>query len=76
MRSAHWDVYKSERPYYRTGDTINPTGILKEYRWRLVAANGHIVISGEPYTNKANCKRAVRRIREIAADAPIARDAV
>jgi uncharacterized protein YegP (UPF0339 family) len=30
-----------------------------EYRWRLRAANGEIVASGEGYTSKANCQRAI-----------------
>ena len=40
------------------------------WRWRLLAGNGKIIAdSGEGYSSKTNCKRAVDRVKEIAVDA-------
>lgn len=37
------------------------------WRWRLLARNGKIIAdSGEAYTSKAGCKRAIARLIELA----------
>lgn len=33
------------------------------WRWRLVGRNGEIVASGEGYTRKASCLRAIERMK-------------
>lgn len=44
----------------------------KEYRWKMVAANGNIVAdSGEGYKNKKDCLSTVESIKRTIADAPI-----
>lgn len=46
--------------------------VSKEYRWRLVAANGNIVAdSGEGYKNKADCAATIESIKKAVAEAPI-----
>ena len=48
----------------------------KEYRWRLVAANGNIVAdSGQGYKNKKDCLATLESIRKGAAEAPVEEDA-
>ena len=42
------------------------------WRWRLIAANGRIVATGEAHTRKRDAWRAVETVREVAA---LARDA-
>lgn len=39
------------------------------WRWRLKAANGEIVASGESYKNKGDCVTCVETIQANAADA-------
>jgi uncharacterized protein YegP (UPF0339 family) len=41
------------------------------WRWRLVAANGEIIASGEAYTRRAGALHAIELIRLGAADAPV-----
>jgi uncharacterized protein YegP (UPF0339 family) len=41
------------------------------FRWRLVAANGEKVASGEAYTRREDAERAVETIRELAATAEL-----
>ncbi|MCR4324927.1 MAG: DUF1508 domain-containing protein [Candidatus Curtissbacteria bacterium] len=36
------------------------------YRWRLVAANGEIVATGEGYDSKQGAARSAYRIKELA----------
>lgn len=36
--------------YYKSG---------REWRWRLVAANGETIASGESYKNKGDCWKAI-----------------
>jgi uncharacterized protein YegP (UPF0339 family) len=44
----------------------------KEYRWRLVAANGNIVAdSGQGYKNKNDCLSTLESIRKMVAEAPV-----
>ena len=40
-----------------------------EFRWRLRAANGEVIASGEGYTSKAGCLNGIESVRE---NAPIA----
>jgi uncharacterized protein YegP (UPF0339 family) len=42
---------------------------LKGWRWRLIGRNSKIVASGEPYSTKAACIRAVKRMQQ---DVPMA----
>jgi len=39
------------------------------YRWRLVAANGRIVATGEAHTRKRDAIRACQRIADLAEQA-------
>lgn len=41
------------------------------WRWRLIAANGRIVATGEAHTRKRDAWRAVETVREVAS---LARD--
>lgn len=56
MRAARYEVYKGE-----TGD----------YRWRLKAANGETVASGEGYKRKAGALRGIDAHRRAAATATV-----
>ncbi|MBS1808391.1 MAG: DUF1508 domain-containing protein [Acidobacteria bacterium] len=43
-----------------------------EYRWRLKAANHEpLADSGEGYTAKINCQRAIRKLKADIANAPV-----
>lgn len=42
----------------------------KNYRWRLKASNGEPLASGEGYTTKENCMKAVSLVQSSAA-APV-----
>jgi hypothetical protein len=42
-----------------------------EYRFRLIAPNGEIVLASEGYTQKHNCLDTVKSIKENAKDAEI-----
>jgi uncharacterized protein len=45
-----------------------------EFRWRLWAPNGRIMAdSGEGYRTQAACRRALARLKEVAADARVER---
>ena len=38
-----------------------------EWRWRLVASNGHIIAdSGEGYESESECKRDIERVKDSA----------
>jgi len=39
------------------------------FRWRLMAANGRIVATGEAHTRKADAHRAMMRVAELAFEA-------
>lgn len=41
---------------------------VDSWRWRLVAANGEIVASGEGFTSQADARRAVRAVRRAVGD--------
>ena len=62
--SARRNYMKYE--YYKTG---------KEWRWRLKAANGEIIASGEGYTNKKDLFSAMNLVRH-SGDAPVIHAAV
>jgi uncharacterized protein YegP (UPF0339 family) len=62
MKQPRFDIYQSRD---------------QSWRWRLIAANGRIVASGESHTRKADAVRAVSTVIAIAqavdaADDPIA----
>jgi len=43
-----------------------------EWRWRLVAANGHIIAaSGEGYRSKQGVKRGIQSVKKSAPEAEI-----
>lgn len=42
-----------------------------EFRFRLKAANGQVVATGEGYASKANCIAGIESIKKIAKDAEI-----
>lgn len=42
-----------------------------EFRWRLRAANGEVIASGEGYTSKAGCKNGIESVRKNAPKAEI-----
>lgn len=42
-----------------------------EWRWRLKAANGEIVASGEGYKNKIDCLKAVVLVKNTTASTPV-----
>ncbi len=46
------------------------------FRWRLLAANGEIVVaaSGESFSSKANAVRAAENVRDNAATATVAEE--
>lgn len=48
---------------------VYPSGT--QYRWRLKAANGEIVASGEAYTTKAGAKQGCEAVKRAAASADI-----
>lgn len=43
-----------------------------EYRFRLKAVNGEIVLTGESYKAKAGCLKGIESIKNNAPDAPVA----
>jgi uncharacterized protein YegP (UPF0339 family) len=50
-RRAQFEIYK---------------GASGQFRWRLRAANGEIIASGEAYTSKDACKNGIRSVRRSA----------
>ncbi len=43
-----------------------------EWRWRLKADNGNIIaVSGEGYSNKADCEESMRLVKQLAPDADV-----
>ena len=49
---------------------VDPKG---EWRWRLRAANGETIASGEGYTREESCNHAIRLFKAAAASAPVRR---
>lgn len=50
------------------------TFFRREYRWRLHAANGEVIASGEGYRNRGDMLAAIRLVQR-SADAPIHEEA-
>ena len=46
---------------------------FKDWRWRLRAANGEPVASGESYTTERACRNGIRVVQETTLDTPIER---
>lgn len=44
---------------------------IRQYRWRLKAANSEIIASGESYVDKANAIHAVNLIKKFAQTAEV-----
>ena len=42
-----------------------------EFRFRLKAGNGEIILTGESYKSKDGCKNGIASIRKNAVDSPI-----
>lgn len=42
-----------------------------EFRFRLKAKNGEVIVTGESYTTKANCKNGVASVMKNAEDAEV-----
>ncbi len=42
-----------------------------EYRFRLKAANGQVIATGEGYSTKANCLAGIESVKKNAKDAEI-----
>lgn len=42
-----------------------------EWRWRLKAANGEIIASGESYVNKADCMHAISLVKSTTSATPV-----
>jgi len=43
-----------------------------EWRWRLKADNGKIIaVSGEGYSNKADCEESIRLVKHLVPDAQV-----
>ena len=42
-----------------------------EFRFRLRAANGEIILTGESYKAKAGCLKGIESIRRNAAESPV-----
>ena len=42
-----------------------------EYRFRLKARNGEIILASEGYAQKAGCKNGIESVRKNAVDSPI-----
>lgn len=47
---------------YKSGD---------QWRWRLKAANGEIIASGESYTTKQNCLNAINLVKGTNSYTPV-----
>lgn len=59
-----------------TGKIMIYRDYSEEYRWRLVGRNGRIIAdSSEGYVTKHNCRQAVARFRDAAAQAVIVESA-
>jgi uncharacterized protein YegP (UPF0339 family) len=43
----------------------------KQFYFRLKAANGEVICSGEGYTTKQSCLNGIEAVRSVAAKAPI-----
>lgn len=44
----------------------------EEFRFRLKASNGEIILASEGYASKAGCKNGIESVRKNAPDSPIA----
>lgn len=60
MKRPRFEVYKTTRRAIGGPAT-------DEWRWRLVAANGRVLCSGEAHTRKADAERAVKTVRRATA---------
>lgn len=79
MKSAVFEVYQWRSWYWKKRAEIEAkiprrdrAKIPKpQWYWRLKGKNGEIVAQGESYTRKADCLRAVKAIRRLAATAQV-----
>lgn len=42
-----------------------------QFRFRLKAGNGQVIVTGEPYTTKKACLNGIASVRKNAPDAPL-----
>ena len=45
-----------------------------EYRFRLKARNGEIILASEGYSQKAGCKNGIESVRKNAVDSPVVKE--
>lgn len=43
----------------------------EQYYFRLKAANGEIICSGEGYSSLQNCRKGINAIKKVAVEAPV-----
>lgn len=43
---------------------VKSGSLINQWRWRLKAANGQIIASGESYVNQADCISAVNMVMD------------
>lgn len=62
MSTPRFEIYEGKAGFWSR----------QKYRWRLVAANGEVVATGEGYSSKSNVKRAVQTVADTALVAELA----
>jgi uncharacterized protein len=65
----HFEIYERERSMVAAirGKLMGGG----DWRWRLKAANGEVVASGDGYASRSLCERAFHQIKQEVAAAPI-----
>jgi uncharacterized protein YegP (UPF0339 family) len=77
---AHFEYYEvrslggGKPRVSRPGELVDPTdvgevGEVREWRWRLRAANGEVVASGEGFTREFDALRGIEAVRDAVLDA-------
>ena len=60
------EVEKDKNPKFEMN-----TDKAGEYRFRLKARNGEIILASEGYSQKAGCKNGIESVRKNAVDSPV-----
>lgn len=77
MDHARFEVYRSDgvaeaaSSVQSQSDFERVRAMPQEWRWRLRAANGEIVASGEAYSSRRDAFRAAATVVDLAAEADI-----